>query len=137
MYTEIVDNYYLLDFRKDEDKVFIDLYLIDCIVNKDSDSKSNPTFLISQHYSLSGSSKDEFYGFVNKVDDINTEFKRPITSFNNLGPRLYEKLRSMYFKIEKINSRSISNAKVELNEGIQELVRYLGFLGIAPKPYRC
>ena len=119
MYTEIVDNYYLLDFRKDEDKVFIDLYLIDCIVNKDS----KPTFLISQHYYLSGSNKDEFYGFVNKVDDINTEFKESITSFNNLGPRLYEKLRSMYFKIEKINSRSISNAKVELNEGIQELVR--------------
>ena len=133
MYTEIVDNYYLLDFRKDEDKVFIDLYLIDCIVNKDS----KPTFLISQHYYLSGSNKDEFYGFVNKVDDINTEFKESITSFNNLGPRLYEKLRSMYFKIEKINSRSISNAKVELNEGIQELVRYLGFLGIAPKPYKC
>ena len=133
MYTEIVDNYYLLGFRKDDDKVFIDLYLIDCI----EDSKSKPTFLISQHYSISGSSKDEFYGFVNKVDDINTEFKKPITSFNNLGPRLYEKLRSMYFKIEKINSRSISNAKVELNEGIQELVRYLGFLGITPKPYRC
>lgn len=133
MYTEIVDNYYLLDFRKDDDKVFIDLYLIDSIVNKDS----NPTFLISQHFYLSGSSKDEFYGFVNKVDDINTEFKEPITSFNNLGPRLYEKLRSMYFKLEKINSRSISNAKVELNEGIQELVRYLGLLGIAPKPYRC
>lgn len=133
MYTEIVDNYYLLDFRKDEDKVFIDLYLIDYIVNKDS----KPTFLISQHFYLSGSSKDEFYGFAYKVDDINTEFKEPITSFNNLGPRLYEKLRSMYFKIEKINSRSISNAKVELNEGIQELVRYLGLLGIAPKPYKC
>ena len=133
MYTEIVDNYYLLDFRKDEDKVFIDLYLIDYIVSENS----KPTFLISQHFYLSGSSKDEFYGFVNKVDDINTEFKEPITSFNNLGPRLYEKLRSMYFKIEKINSRSISNAKVELNEGIQELVRYLGFLGIAPKPYKC
>ena len=134
MYTEIVDNYYLLDFRKDDDDtVFIDLYLIDCIVNKDS----KPTFLISQHFYLSGSNKDEFYGFVNKVDDINTEFKEPITSFNNLGPRLYEKLRSMYFKIEKINSRSISNAKVELNEGIQELVRYLGLLGIAPKPYKC
>lgn len=133
MYTEIVDNYYLLDFRKDEDKVFIDLYLIDYIVSGDS----KPTFLISQHYYLSGSNKDEFYGFVNKVDDINTEFKEPITSFNNLGPRLYEKLRSMYFKIEKINSRSISNAKVELNEGIQELVRYLGLLGIAPKPYKC
>ena len=134
MYTEIVDNYYLLDFRKDDDDtVFIDLYLIDCIVNKDS----KPTFLISQHFYLSGSSKDEFYGFVNKVDDINTEFKESITSFNNLGPRLYEKLRSMYFKIEKINSRSISNAKVELNEGIQELVRYLGLLGIAPKPYKC
>lgn len=133
MYTEIVDNYYLLDFRKDDDKVFIDLYLIDYIVNENS----KPTFLISQHFYLSGSSKDEFYGFVNKVDDINTEFKEPITSFNNLGPRLYEKLRSMYFKIEKINSRSISNAKVELNEGIQELVRYLGFLGIAPKPYKC
>ena len=134
MYTEIVDNYYLLDFRKDDDDtVFIDLYLIDCIVNKDS----KPTFLISQHFYLSGSSKDEFYGFAYKVDDINTEFKEPITSFNNLGPRLYEKLRSMYFKIEKINSRSISNAKVELNEGIQELVRYLGLLGIAPKPYKC
>lgn len=133
MYTEIVDNYYLLDFRKDDDKVFIDLYLIDSIVNKDS----KPTFLISQHFYLSGSSNDEFYGFVNKVDDINTEFKEPITSFNNLGPRLYEKLRSMYFKIEKINSRSISNAKVDLNEGIQELVRYLGLLGIAPKPYKC
>lgn len=133
MYTEIVDNYYLLDFRKDEDKVFIDLYQIDYIVNENS----KPTFLISQHFYLSGSSKDEFYGFANKVDDINTEFKEPITSFNNLGPRLYEKLRSMYFKIEKINSRSISNAKVELNEGIQELVRYLGLLGIAPKPYKC
>lgn len=133
MYTEIVDNYYLLDFRKDDDKVFIDLYLIDYIV----DENSKPTFLISQHYYLSGSSKDEFYGFVNEADDINTEFKKPITSFNNLGPRLYEKLRSMYFKLEKINSRSISNAKVELNEGIQELVRYLGFLGIAPKPYKC
>ena len=134
MYTEIVDNYYLLDFRKDDDDtVFIDLYLIDCIVNKDS----KPTFLISQHYYLSGSSKDEFYGFAYKVDDINTEFKEPITSFNNLGPRLYEKLRSKYFKLEKINSRSISNAKVELNEGIQELVRYLGLLGIAPKPYKC
>lgn len=133
MYTEIVDNYYLLDFRKYEDKVFIDLYLIDSIVSGDS----KPTFLISQHFYLSGSSKDEFYGFVNKVDDINTEFEKPITSFNNLGPRLYEKLRSMYFKIEKINSRSISNAKVELNEGIQELVRYLGLLGIAPKPYKC
>lgn len=133
MYTEIVDNYYLLDFRKDDDKVFIDLYLIDSIVSGDS----KPTFLISQHFYLSGSSKDEFYGFVNKVDDINTEFKESITSFNNLGPRLYEKLRSMYFKIEKINSRSISNAKVELNEGIQELVRYLGLLGIAPKPYKC
>ena len=134
MYTEIVDNYYLLDFRKDEDNtVFIDLYLIDSIVSGDS----KPTFLISQHFYLSGSSKDKFYGFVNKVDDINTEFKEPITSFNNLGPRLYEKLRSMYFKIEKINSRSISNAKVELNEGIQELVRYLGLLGIAPKPYKC
>ena len=135
MYTEIVDNYYLLDFRKDEDKVFIDLYLIDCIVS--GDSKSKPTFLISQHFYLSGSSKDEFYGFVNKVDDINTKFKGSITSFNNLGPRLYEKLRSMYFKIEKINSRAISNAKIELNEGIQELVRYLGLLGIAPKPYKC
>ena len=133
MYTEIVDNYYLLDFRKDDDKVFIDLYLIDSIVSGDS----KPTFLISQHFYLSGSNKDEFYGFVNKVDDINTEFKESITSFNNLGPRLYEKLRSMYFKIEKINSRSISNAKVELNEGIQELVRYLGLLGIAPKPYKC
>ena len=133
MYTEIVDNYYLLDFRKDDDKVFIDLYLIDSIVSGDS----KPTFLISQHYYLSGSNKDEFYGFVNKVDDINTEFKESITSFNNLGPRLYEKLRSMYFKIEEINSRSISNAKVELNEGIQELVRYLGLLGIAPKPYKC
>lgn len=133
MYTEIVDNYYLLDFRKDEDKVFIDLYLIDYIVNENS----KPTFLISQHYYLSGSSKDEFYGFVNEADDINTEFKEPITSFNDLGPRLYKKLRSMYFKLEKINSRSISNAKVELNEGIQELVRYLGFLGIAPKPYKC
>lgn len=133
MYTEIVDNYYLLDFRKDDDKVFIDLYLIDYIVNENS----KPTFLISQHFYLSGSSKDEFYGFVNKVDDINTEFKEPITSFNNLGPRLYEKLRSIYFKIEKINSRSISNAKVELNEGIQELVRYLDLLGIAPKPYKC
>lgn len=134
MYTEIVDNYYLLDFRKDDDKVFIDLYLIDCIVNKDY---SKPTFLISQHFYLSGSSKNEFYGFVNEVDDINTEFKKSITSFNNLGPKLYEKLRSMYFKIERINSRSISNAKVELNEGIQELVRYLGLLGIAPKPYKC
>ena len=135
MYTEIVDNYYLLDFRKDGDKVFIDLYLIDSIVSGDS----NPTFLISQHYSLSGSRKDEFYGFVNKVDDINTEFKEPITSFNNLGPRLYEKLRSMYFKIEKINYRAINNSKVELelNEGIQELVKYLGLLGIAPKPYKC
>lgn len=135
MYTEIVDNYYLLDFRKDDDKVFIDLYLIDSIVSGDS----KPTFLISQHYSLSGSSKNEFYGFVNKVDDINTEFNRPITSFNNLGPRLYEKLRSMYFKIEKISFRAISNSKVELelNEGIQELVRYLGLLGIAPKPYKC
>ena len=133
MYTEIVDNYYLLDFRKDEDKVFIDLYLIDYIV----DENSKPTFLISQHYYLSGSSKDEFYGFVNEADDINTEFKKSITSFNNLGPRLYKKLRSMYFKIEKINSRSISNAKVELNEGIQKLVRYLSFLGIAPKPYKC
>lgn len=133
MYTEIVDNYYLLDFRKDDDKVFIDLYLIDYIV----DENSKPTFLISQHFYLSGSSKDEFYGFVNKVDDINTEFKKSVTSFNNLGPRLYKKLCSMYFKIEKINSRSISNAKVELNEGIQELVRYLGFLGIAPKPYKC
>ena len=135
MYTEIVDNYYLLDFRKDDDKVFIDLYLIDSIVSGDS----KPTFLISQHYYLSGSSKDKFYGFVNKVDDINTEFKRPITSFNNLGPRLYEKLRSMYFKLEKINSRAISNSKVELelNEGIQELVKYLGLLGIAPKPYKC
>lgn len=136
MYTEIVNNYYLLDFRKDEDEVvFIDLYLIDSIVSGDS----KPTFLISQHYSLSGSSKDKFYGFAYKVDDINTEFKESITSFNNLGPRLYEKLRSMYFKIEKINSRAISNSKVELelNEGIQELVRYLGLLGIAPKPYKC